>query len=90
MLFRSFKYVKRLLRKYIQTGEIQERLVLNHLIIIYNVFGIEAANRMSFFRLESELWSALKTFLIYLNYLPEEEKIEIPLDDKIVKILRNI
>lgn len=85
-----FKYVKRLLRKYIQTGEIQERLVLNHLIVIYNVFGIEAANRMSFFRLERELWPALKTFLIYLNYLPEEDKIEIPLDENIVKILRTI
>lgn len=85
-----FKYLKRLLRKYIQTGEIQERLVLNHLIIIYNVFGIEAANRMSFYRIEEELWPALKTFLIYLNYLPEKQRVEIPLDPNIVKILRSI
>jgi len=85
-----FKYLKRLLRKYIQTGEIQERLVLNHLIIIYNVFGIEAANKMAFYRIEDELWPALKTFLIYLNYLPENDRIEIPVDMKIAAILRKI
>lgn len=85
-----FKYLKRLLRKYTQTGEIQERLVLNHLIILYNVFGIPAANRMVFYRIEEELWPALKTFLVYLNYLPESEKVEIPLDQSIVKILRTI
>lgn len=85
-----FKYLKRLLRKYIQSGELQERLVLNHLIIIYNVFGIEAANRMVFHRIEDELWPALKTFLIYLNYLPENEKVEIPIDMKIANILRKI
>lgn len=85
-----YKYVKRLLRKYVQTGEIQERLVLNHLIVIYNMFGIPAANRMSFYRIEPELWPALKTFLVFLNYLPESEKVEVPLDEKIVKILRSI
>jgi ribosome-interacting GTPase 1 len=85
-----YKYVKRLLRKYQQTGEIQERLVLNHLIVIYNMFGISAANRMSFYRIEEELWPALKTFLVYLNYLPENEKVEIPLDQNIVKVLRSI
>lgn len=85
-----FKYLKRLLRKYIQTGEIQERLILNHLIIIYNVFGIEAANRMSFYRIEDELWPALKTFLIFLNYLPKDDRVEIPVDMKIANILRKI
>ena len=85
-----YKYIKRLLRKYQQTGEIQERLVLNHLIVIYNMFGISAANKMSFYRIEEELWPALKTFLVFLNFLPETEKVEVPLDEKIVKILRNI
>ena len=85
-----FRYIKRLLRRYTQTGELQERLILNHLIIIYNVFGIEAANRMSFYRIEQELWPALKTFLIYLNYLPTTERVEIPLDMKIATILRHI
>jgi len=85
-----YKYVKRLLRKYHQTGEIQERLVLNHLIVIYNMFGIQAANRMSFYRIEEELWPALKTFLVFLNFLPEDEKVEIPIDLKIADILRKI
>ena len=85
-----FKYIKRLLRKYRQTGEIQERLVLNHLIILYNVFGIEAANRMVFYKLEEELWPAIKTFLVFLNYLPENERVEVPLDMTIANILRKI
>ena len=85
-----FKYIKRLLRKYRQTGEIQERLVLNHLIILYNVFGIEAANRMVFYKLEEELWPAVKTFLVFLSYLPENERVEVPLDMTIANILRKI
>ncbi len=85
-----FKYVKRLLRRYNQSGDLQERLILNHLIIIYNVFGIEAANRMVFYKIEEELWPALKTFLIYLNYLPESQFVEIPLDPTIVDRLRKI
>lgn len=85
-----FKYLKRLLRVYRRTGEIQERLVLNHLIIIYNVFGIEAANRMVFHKLEEELWPVVKTFLVFLNFLPETERVEIPLDLKIANILRKI
>lgn len=85
-----FKYLKRLLRRYYQSGDLQERLILNHLIVIYNVFGIEASNRMVFFRIEDELWPALKTFLVYLNYLPETDKVEIPIDLKIANILRAI
>ena len=85
-----FKYIKKLLRKYLLTGEIQERLVLNHLIVIYNVFGIEAANRMCFYKLEPELWPSLKTFLIYLSYLPENEQIEVAVDMKIADVLRKI
>lgn len=85
-----FKYIKRLLRKYIASGEIQERLVLNHLIIINNVFGIEAATRMVFFKIEPELWPALKTFLVYLDYLGLHDRVEIPIDPIIANILRKI
>lgn len=85
-----FKYIKRLLRKYQQSGLIQERLILNHLIILYNVFGIEASNRMVFYKIEKELWPSLKPFLVFLNYLPENEKVEIPLDEYITQILRSI
>lgn len=66
-----FKYVLRLLRRYRTSGIIQERLVLNHLITIYNVFEIHAANRILFYRIDKDLWPAIKAFLLYLNYLPE-------------------
>jgi len=85
-----FKYIKRLLRRYRQSGEIQERLVLNHIIILYNVFGIPAANKMIFFKIEQELWPAIKTFLVYLDYISENERVEVPVDMKIAEILRKI
>ena len=85
-----FKYIKRLLRKYQQSGIVQERLILNHLIILYNVFGIEAANRMVFHKIEPELWSAVKPFLIFLNYLPENYKSEISIDTYVTSILEKI
>ena len=67
------KYIKRIFRKFIETKEIDNnrlRLSLNHLIIFYNVFKTEAATRILFFRLEPELHSILKTFLVYLNFMP--------------------
>jgi len=85
-----FKYLKRLLRRYEQSGDLQERLILNHIIVLYNVFGIKAANRMMWFKVEEEHYSALKTFLVFLNYLPEDYRVEIPLDKNIVEKLRKI
>lgn len=85
-----FKYLKRLLRRYEMNGELQERLILNHLIVLFNVFGIDAAKRMVFYRVDDYSYSALKTFLVYLNYLREDEYIEIPLDVRIIKVLRNL
>ena len=85
-----FKYLKRLLRRYTQNDDLQERLILNHIVVLYNVFGIAPANKMMFYRMEQENWSAVKTFLIFLNYLRDDEFIEIPLDQKIVERLRNL
>lgn len=68
---KRFKYLKRLFNKYQETGELKERLILNHVIIIYNVFGTIAATRMLFFRL-GEYHSYLKSFLEFLGYLPEQ------------------
>jgi len=85
-----FKYLKRLLRRYTQNDDLQERLILNHIVVLYNVFGIAPANKMMFYRMEQEYWSAVKTFLIFLNYLRDDEFIEIPLDQKIVERLRNL
>ncbi len=86
------KYIKRLFRKYKTTGELRERLILNHLIIFYNVFGIEAASSILFYKIEEEFHMLLKTFMVYLEVFPENdlEKIKIPLDVKVVNILRNL
>jgi hypothetical protein len=84
------KYLRRLLRRYYENDDLQERLILNHIIIIYNSFGIKAANRMVFFKVEEKYWSILKTFLVYLNYLPENEYVQVPLDLHVVTTLRKI
>ena len=85
-----FKYLKRLLRRYELTEDLQLRLILNHIIVIYNVFGIEAANKMIWYKIEPEHWTYIKPFLVFLNYLPVDEKVEVPLDPLIVDLLREI
>jgi len=65
-----FKYLKKLFSRYEDTGEINERLVLNHLIVIYNVFGVEAATKLLFLKMDN-YGSYLKPFLLLLNFLPE-------------------
>jgi hypothetical protein len=67
-------YIKRLLTKYYANGVLKERLILNHLIVLYNVFGIEAASRLLFFKLEEKDYEVIKPFLILLNFLPNEIK----------------
>jgi len=68
-----FKYIKRLLKRYKRDGELKTHLLLNHFIILYNIFG-EATTPMLFFKIEKELWSSLKSFIIFLNRLPEYPK----------------
>jgi hypothetical protein len=65
-----FKYIKRLLKKYKKTGQLKTHLLLNHFIVVYNVFG-EAATAMLFYKTEVELWDVLKSFILFLNRLPE-------------------
>ena len=85
-----FKYLKRLFTRYEIKGDLKERLILNHLIILYNIFGIQSANRMIWYKIAPSHWSALKTFLVFLNFLSEHEKVDIPLDKNIIDKLRNI
>jgi hypothetical protein len=87
-----FKYIKRLLKRYINGDgdDLQERLLLNHITIVYNIFGIEAAQRMMEFKFSRDYWPTLKPFLIYLNFLPEKSLIDIPLDPVVVEKLRKI
>lgn len=68
-----FKYIKRLLKRYKKSGELKTHLILNHFIILYNIFG-EAATPMLFFKIERELWSSMKSFIIFLGKFPEYPK----------------
>lgn len=85
------KYVKRLFGRYFSTGELKERLILNHIIIFYNVFEMEAATKMIFYRMEDKFKPLVKTFLVYLNYLPDDETyVRVPMDTKVIQILRRL
>jgi hypothetical protein len=95
---KRLRYIKRLLGRYQVSGDIKERLIINHLVVLYNVFGVEAANNMLFFKMSEKLWPELKTFLVFLNYMPEMvhykghiiKGSDIPLEPQIVDILRKI
>lgn len=67
---KRFDYLKRLFRRYRKSEELREQLVLNHLVVIYNVFGPEVATRLLFFKMAKEDYPALKTYLLFLNYMP--------------------
>ena len=67
---KKIKYVKRLLRRYINTNTLKTHLILNHLTVLFNVFG-DAAVPLLFYNLERDLWSSIKSFLVFLNKLPE-------------------
>lgn len=93
---KRFKYIKRLLRRYKKTEKISERLILNHIILLHNVFR-DSLVPLLFFKLEDEHWPQIKTFLVFLNYLPDDYQItknvnetEIPLDIHIINKLRKI
>ena len=87
---RRFRYLKRLLKRYTKTGELRERLILNHLIVLSNLFGVENSIKMLEFKIEPEFWSVLKTCLLYLNYIDEDWKQEIPLDYEATQRMRKI
>ena len=67
---KRIKYIKRLLRKHNVGKELKERLILNHIIVLGNLFGIEATTKMLFFKIEKKFWSQIKSFLVFLNYMP--------------------
>jgi len=96
---KKIKYIKRLFNSYKNNGQLKERLILNHFIIFYNVFTLQAGTRILFYKIEKDFWPMLKTFLIYLDRMPDKidsvrgEIIlasDIQLDDGIVTRLRTI
>lgn len=76
----KFKYLKKLFKRYSDKNVLQERLILNHIITLHNIFVVEAATNMCFYKIHEIHWPALKTFLLYLNYIREDEYINIPSD----------
>ena len=84
------KYLKRLFKRYVTTGDLKERLILNHIIVLYNVFGIVPATRLLFYKMDKEYYSLLKTFIVYLNFFPEgDDESKIPEADLIIISLDN-
>jgi len=71
-----FKYIKRLLKRYKNNGDLKVHLLLNHFIILYNIFG-EATTPMLFFKIEKDLWSSMKSFIMFLGKFPEYPKSDI-------------
>ena len=87
---KRFKYIKRLLNRYIESDELSERLILNHLIVVFNVFGIEAALNILDLKLEEKHWPVVKPFLIFLNYITNDQYTGITMDPNVVDVLRKI
>lgn len=96
---KRFNYLKRLFKRYRKFDELRERLVLNHLVVLYNVFGPEAATRLLFYKMSKDDYSSLKTYLVFLSVMPDRIRgikgqdiisSEIPIDFKVANALRDI
>ena len=87
---KKFKYIKRLLRKYRDSGVLKERLLLNHIIVLNNLFGPEACVTLLLFKIQKEYWDTLKSFLLYLNIIREDELQEVKENKDVLDILRKL
>lgn len=87
---KRFKYIKRLVNRYLDNDVLTERLILNHLIVIFNVFGIEPSLKMLEVKLDKEHWPVIKPFLIFLKYITNDQLTGITMDEKVVEVLRKI
>ena len=87
---KRFKYLKRLLKIYHQGGDLKERLILNHIIVLTNVFGVDASSTLLLYKIDREYWPALKPFMKKLNMIYETDMIEIPLDETVWSKLTKI
>ncbi len=87
---KRFKYIKRLLRKYKDSGELKERLLLNHIIVLNNLFGPEACVTLLLFKIQREYWETLKSFLLFLNMIREDELVDISTKTEVLETLRKL
>jgi len=87
-----FRYIKRLLKRYKSSGELRTHLLINHFIILYNVFG-DATTPMLFYKVDEDLWDVTKTFIVFLDRLPEYPRTaihDIEMDQKCLEELRRV
>ena len=87
---KRFKYIKRLLNRYLESDELSERLILNHLIVVFNMFGIEAALEILNLKLEDKHWPVVKPFLVFLKYITNDQYTGITMDPNVIEVLRKI
>ncbi len=87
---KRFKYLKRLLKKYYDTSVLKERLILNHIIILQNVFGVEASSTLLLYKIDKEYWPTLKAFMKKLNMLYETDLQDVPMDTYVWSTLDNL
>lgn len=87
---KRFKYIKRLVNRYLESGVLAERLILNHLIVIFNVFDIEPALNMLEIKLDDKQWTVVKPFLIFLKYITNDQLTGIEMDERVIEALRKI
>ena len=84
---KRFKYIKRLLRKHKDMGVLKERLLLNHIIVLNNLFGAEACVTLLLFKIQREYWETLKSFLLFLNIIRDDELRDVNETKKVLEIL---
>ena len=96
---KRLNYLKRLFRRYRKHGEMRERLILNHIVVLYNLFGPEVTTRLLFFSMSKDDYTILKTYLLFLNLMPERVRgingtdiisSEISVDMNVAEVLRNL
>jgi hypothetical protein len=87
---KRFKYLKRLFRKYDTSKDLKMRLIINHIIVLANVFGVDAATSLLFFKIEREHWPILKAFLVFLHYMPENDLVDIAINHEVMGKLGQI
>lgn len=87
---KRFKYIKRLANRYLESDELAERLILNHLIVVFNAFGTEAGLNILELKLDEKHWPIIKPFLLFLNYITNDQYIGISMDKEVVDRLRKI
>jgi hypothetical protein len=85
-----FKYLKRLVNRYLEGGELPDRLIMNHLIVVFNVFTIDATLNILQLKLEEKHWPVVKPFLLFLNYIKNDDLIGVEMDKLVIERLRKI